>query len=240
MPADGARAPARPADVILLDFNGVVVNDEPIHFASLRHALAPEGITVDEATYYADYLGCDDRACVREAIRRSGRALDAAGVDRIARRKAERYAAITRDALPLVPGVRAFVRAAAAAARVAVVSGALRTEITSGLERAGLTDVVAYVVSAEDVSRTKPDPEGHRRALAAVAGGAPRARVVVIEDSLPGLAAARALGAGCVMLTTSHPAGAIERADLVWDSFEGHTPAELVPLLREVVTHDGE
>jgi len=229
--------PTDPAAVVLLDFNGVVVDDEPIHFAALRDVLAPAGVPVDEATYYADYLGLDDRACVREAFRRAGVTLDAAGLARLAERKAARYQDLTRDALPLVPGVQAFVRAAAAAALVAVVSGARRDEIERGLARAGLADAVGFVVSAEDVRRTKPDPEGHRRALAAIAAGR-RVRVVVIEDSLPGLAAARALGAGCVMLTTSYHAADVRDADLVWNSFEGHTPAELAPLFRAVDARD--
>lgn len=221
-------------DVVLLDFNGVVVDDEPIHFAALRDVLGREGIEVDEATYYADYLGFEDRVCIREAFRRSGRALGRPDLDRIAAEKAARYAASTRDAVPLVPGVREFVRAAASSARIAVVSGALRREIHAGLERAGLADVVACVVSAEDVARCKPDPEGHRRALAALAPAASRVRAVVVEDSAPGIAAARALGAGCVVLTTSHDASDLAGADLVWDSFDGHRPAELSPLLREV------
>jgi sugar-phosphatase len=53
---------------------------------------------------------------------------------------------------------------------------------------------------------------------------------VVIEDSLAGLSAARAAGMRCVMLTTSHPAAALGAADLVWTSFAGHDPAELLGL----------
>jgi sugar-phosphatase len=54
----------------------------------------------------------------------------------------------------------------------------------------------------------------------------------VIEDSLPGLTAARAAGMACVMLATSHPPEALDGADLVWRSFVGHDPEELERLLR--------
>ena len=47
-------------DALLLDFNGVIVADEPLHFASLRAILAEDGIALDEATYQADYLGTAD------------------------------------------------------------------------------------------------------------------------------------------------------------------------------------
>ncbi len=221
-------------DVLLLDYNGVVVDDEPIHFAVLRDLLAVERIALDEATYYAHFLGFDDRACIREAFRRAGRPLGPEQDRALAARKAHWYAESTRTGLPLVPGVRRFVREAAAVARIAVVSGALREEIRAGLAQAGIADSVTCIVSAEDVAHGKPDPEGYRLAIAALAGGSPAVRAVVVEDSRPGVAAARALGAGCVLLTTAFGEGEVTGADLVWDSFEGHPPGDLTPFMREV------
>ena len=222
-------------DVLLLDYNGVVVDDEPLHFAALRDVLAIERIALDEATYDADYLGLDDRACLREAFRRTVRPLDPEPLDRLAARKADWYAALARAGLPIVPGVHDFVRAAAERCRIAVVSGALRREIRAGLECAGIADLVGAVVGAEDVVTGKPDAAGLRLAVAELArGGSGRTRAVVVEDSLPGLTAARALGAGCVALATSHGARELAGADLVWGSFAGHRPEELAPLFREV------
>lgn len=222
-------------DALLLDFNGVVVNDEPLHFASFRDVLAEEGLTLDEEAYYADYLGLDDHASFREAFRRAGRPLEPRTARRLIGRKAERYAALAARDLPIVPGVGPFLRRATGRCRVAIASGALRREIVFGLTRAGVVDLVEVIVSAEDVGVSKPDPACHRLALARLAGGAGTpARAVVVEDSLPGLYAARALGAGCVMLTTSHAKDALAGADRVWDSFEGHDPAELGDMFRRV------
>ncbi len=220
---------------LLLDYNGVVVDDEPIHFAVLRDLLAVERVSVDEPMYYRDFLGLEDRACIRLAFEKAGRALDADALDRLLARKAEWYADATRAGVPVVPGVALFVRAAAASARIAVVSGAPRREIVAGLARAGIANLIPVVVSAEDVPVGKPDPAGLRLALARLVGGASgAARVVVVEDSPPGIAAARAIGAGCVALTTSRDAGQLARADLVWDSFAGHQVAELEAVFRQV------
>ncbi len=221
-------------DILLLDFNGVVVDDEPIHYAALRDLLAIERITIDETDYRAHFLGIDDRACIREAFRRAGRPLAPDAVGSLAARKAAWYAESARGGIPLVPGVARFVREAAATARLAIVSGALRAEVTAGLAHAGLADAFPVVICAEDVGAGKPDPEGYRMAAARLADGQDTLRAVVLEDSLPGIAAARALGAGCVAFTTSHPAAELSGADRVWRSFEGHTPAELAPLFREV------
>ena len=223
-------------DALLLDFNGVIVDDEPLHFASFRDVLGDAGIVLDEQSYAADYLGIDDRAAFRKALERHSLPAGAAELRRFIGRKAELYAALARRRLTVVPGVCDFIKGAARTARIAVVSGALRAEIEVGLEVAGVRGAVEVIVSAENVATAKPDPEGFRQALGQLSlrHGTSRWRAVIIEDSLPGLAAARAIGAGCVMLTTSHGAPALSAADRVWTSFDGHGPADLEPLWRPV------
>jgi len=93
------------------------------------------------------------------------------------------------------------------------------------LELAGLRRHFGEIVSAEDVSACKPDPQGFncaREALGLAAG-----RCVVVEDSLPGLAAARAAGLRCAMLTTSHAEDALTASDVVWRDFVGRSPRDL-------------
>lgn len=221
-------------DVLLLDYNGVIVDDEPIHFAVLRDLLAVERIALDEPTYLAHFLGRDDRACIGEAFHRAGRTLEPDAALTLAARKARWYAESVAGGVPVVPGVRRFVHEAAATMRIAVVSGALREEIRAGLAHAAVADLVECVIGAEDVVRGKPDPEGHRAALSRLAGPGGTVRAVVIEDSRPGLEAARALGAGSVMLTTGFGGVDAAEADLVWQSFDGHTPRDLEPFMREI------
>ena len=222
-------------DALLLDYNGVIVDDEPLHCDAFRAVLEEEGLPISREAYYAEYLGLDDRACFRKALHADGLLLTPGAVSHLVARKGERYLALAARGLPLVAGVRAFVRAAARRARVAVVSGAVRREIEPGLALAGIADVVSAVVTSEDVATSKPDPAGLRLGLRRLGGGpGGQWRAIVAEDSLPGLGAARALGAGCLMLATAHPAAALAGADLVWPSFEDHHPDELEPLWREV------
>jgi beta-phosphoglucomutase-like phosphatase (HAD superfamily) len=222
-------------DALLLDYNGVIVDDEPLHCEAFLAVLGEEGIDLDRDAYWAEYLGLDDRACFRKALYADGRPLPPGEVAHLVARKADRYLALVRRSLPMVPGAGVFVREAAKQRRVAVVSGATRREIALGLERSGLAGAVSVIVTSEDVPTSKPDPAGLRLALARLAAATPGSwRAAVAEDSLPGLGAARALGAGCLMLTTSHPAAALASADLVWTSFLGHHPDEMEPLFREV------
>jgi beta-phosphoglucomutase len=105
------------------------------------------------------------------------------------------------------------------------VSGALRSEIELVLQLAGLRPHFAEIIAAEDVGACKPDPQGYNRAREKLEL-VPRC-CVVVEDSIPGLNAARAAGLRCAILATSHPEDAFSNADLVWPDFVGHDAAEL-------------
>jgi len=211
---------------ILFDFNGVIVDDEPQHCAALIATLAEYGYALDRESYYRDYLGFDDRECFRFTFGKLGRADDEPALAQAIERKHAHYARALRDSMRLVPGAQDFVEAAALDGfQLAIVSGALRREIDLVLDLAGLRPHFSEIVAAEDVSACKPDPQGYNRARAALAL-AP-SRCVVIEDSLPGLAAARAAGLRCAMLATSHGEQDCTAADTVWRDFTGHAPAEL-------------
>ena len=103
-----------------------------------------------------------------------------------------------------------------------------------------MREAVIEALSAEFADAEIETATGNGRVLAYLAAHAAFNRkrpitaraCVVIEDSLPGLAAARAAGMPCVMLTTSHPADTLRQrgAALVWDSLTGHTAAELAAL----------
>jgi len=211
---------------ILFDFNGVIVDDEPQHCDAMTATLAEYGFSLDRDTYYREYLGFDDRECFRFMFARMGRAVDEPALLEAVERKSHHYERAVRACLRLVPGAGEFIESAALDGfQLAIVSGALRREIELVLDLAGLRPHFSEIVAAEDVSACKPDPQGYNRARTALEL-APR-RCMVIEDSLPGLAAAHAAGLRCAMLSTSHAKEACGDAELVWRDFTGHDPAEL-------------
>lgn len=211
---------------ILFDFNGVIVDDEPQHCHALIATLAEHGVALDEATYYRDFLGYDDRACIARAWQQAGRTLTDTLLKLLVNQKSELYQRAIREHLTMVNGATDFVIAAAAAGlRLGIVSGALRREIDLVLDVAGLRQHFPVIISADDIRVCKPDPEGYRRGLAAL--DLPPEAVMVIEDSLPGLAAAHAAGLRCTMLATSHERTNLSDADLVWDDLSGRRPMDL-------------
>ncbi|MEP6590612.1 MAG: HAD family phosphatase [Gemmatimonadota bacterium] len=210
------------------DFNGVIVDDERHHCRALIDTLAEVRITLQPDEYYRDYLGHDDAGCFHHAWRSAGRALEPGELVALIERKGERYRTLLDADLTLVPGIVDFLRALAGnETRMVVVSAARRWEIEHVLTRAGVRDCFVGIVAAEDVERTKPDPEGYLKGLATL--GLPADRCVVVEDSIPGARAGRSAGMRVAMVTTSHPHEELLQAepDVIWTNFVGHTPEEL-------------
>lgn len=187
----------------LFDFNGVLVDDERVHFAAFRDVIAKRGISLDEETYLARYFAFDDVTAFRTMLEDAGLPVVEAEIAACVAEKLPMYlAAVERD-LVLFEGAFDLVRACAARGPVAIVSGALRPEIDFALRRAGATDLIRTIVAAEDVAACKPDPAGYLEALRRLAI-APR-EAIVIEDSVGGIAAARAAGCPVVAVGHSYP-----------------------------------
>lgn len=218
---------------ILFDFNGVLVDDEEQHRLAFTHVLEGIRLPLPKADYYAHYLGFDDQHCFAEAFRRSNRTLPTQLLRHLVGEKAALYRELIDRDLTFVPGAVEFVRAAAAEFRLGIVSGALRAEIDLALDGAGLADRFETIVAGADVPRGKPDPAGYRAALAALAARRPLdpAGCIAVEDSRPGLEAARAAGLRVLALTTSRPAADFPDAAAVWPSFADRRPADIQALL---------
>ncbi len=221
---------------VIFDFDGVLVDSEPLHFACLRDALAPEGIAIDEAEYEQVYLAYDDRTAIRVAFERHAVPFDRARLEATSERKALLF----QQRLPEIrffPGARELVRELAGALPLAIASGALRGEIEAILAAGGLRDAFSAVVGADDVERTKPDPMpflAARDRLAAVrAAGLTSRECVAFEDSVGGVTSARAAGMSVVAVTNSCPAPKLGLAQRVVDSLERVTLADLHALAAE-------
>lgn len=198
---------------VIFDFNGVLIDDEHVHFALFRDVLAEEGITLTEPQYYEVYLGYDDRGCFEHALADAGQPFDKDRIDDLIARKARRYAQAAETGLRIFPGAADCVIALAKRWPIAVNSGALRPEIEFALNRMRLRKYVSAIVSAEDTERCKPDPEGYTLALAALRA-LPGSRLadlraeqcLVIEDSRAGLESARAAGMHAIGISHTYPA----------------------------------
>lgn len=117
--------------------------------------------------------------------------------------------------------------AAAARMPVGVVTTARRRVLDQVLAAAGVAPLVSFTIAAEDVTRTKPDPEGYRAALARLEGISPD-EVLVYEDTPRGVAAAKAAGVRCVAVLGSAPLERLSEADEVIETLDAASVRRLL------------
>ncbi|HEX6436831.1 MAG TPA: HAD family phosphatase [Candidatus Binatia bacterium] len=218
---------------VIFDFNGIIVDDEPIHFELFQRVLREEGIDLTEADYYERYLGYDDRGAFSTAYREHNRALTRPKLGQLIERKAVYYRQDIKAKMKVFPGIQTLVPNLAKQLPLAIASGALRNEIEIILSSIGLFTHFCAIVSAEDVTRGKPEPEIFLTALerlnAALDSNDPirPAECLVIEDSKEGIRGARRAGMKCLAVTNSHPARLLDEADSIVDSLERITQKQL-------------
>jgi HAD superfamily hydrolase (TIGR01509 family) len=210
LPANLRFAMTRSFSAIIFDFDGVIVHSEPLHLRAFQNALAPEGITLSDAEYYAEMIGFDDRGAFRHILAKHGNPTDPPSLLRLMARKAQMVRKlIDGREYAALPGVAELVRGLWRNYPLGICSGALREEIEAMLEGISLRDCFSVIVAAEDVSVGKPDPAGYL--LAAKLLGqrdgktfAP-AQCLVIEDAP--IVAVNAAKAGFAVLgvTTTYP-----------------------------------
>ena len=205
---------------IIFDFNGVLVNDEPIHLEMFQKVLKEDGITLGEKDYYDRYLGMDDRSCFRAVYQQHGRKLDDASVAEMGLRKALYYRAAISKGITVFPAVSEVVPRLSSRFALAIASGALRSEIELILESISLRNYFQVVVSAEDISEGKPNPEIFIKALSLLNQKKNQTPIqpsesLVVEDSKEGILGAHRAGIKCVAVANSHPAQELTEAETI-------------------------
>ena len=210
-------------DALIFDFDGVVVDSEPIHLDCFRKVLAKRGIELAREDYYSMYLGFDDHDCFAAVLTNNAREPDE---DEIAVMTTEKTALVKRalaERVRPLSGALELMRAACdAGVPVGVCSGALREEIELAGRAIGATEMVRVLVAAKDVACGKPDPEGYIKVMALLGGELGRTidpdRTWVIEDSPAGIDAGKAAGCKVIGVTNSYDRSELTAADRIVDS----------------------
>jgi beta-phosphoglucomutase len=188
---------------VVFDFNGTLSDDEPVLARVYQELFAELGRPITEAEYYDELAGHTDEEML---IRWFGASNDAWIAERI-----NRYNVLAADGSTVDEEMRAALRFAAGRAPVAIVSAAARREIDVVVDGAGIRDALTLIVSQDDVTNGKPDPECYLTA-ARLLGVEPSA-LLVFEDTDVGVAAAKAAGARVIGLTRTLGAARLAAAD---------------------------
>ena len=212
---------------IIFDFDGIIVDSEPLILRLTQEMAAQEGWKVSDEEYYRDYLALDDRGIVERLYASHGQPVDARRCRELVEQKGRRYEEIIRDGLPAMPGAVEFILRAAQEYPLAIASGSFRQEIEYLLNKLQLRSHFRVLATADDCARSKPDPEVYGKALVRLGQiplfrSAPLqpAECLAIEDAPGGVEAAHAAGLKCLALAYSRPADELQQADWVFAGFD--------------------
>ncbi len=185
----------RAFDAVVFDMDGVVCDSEPVIEAATAEMLRRRYGVETAHEDFVPFVGAGDDRYITGAAERHGVTVDLA-VDKPATYAI--YLELARASLRAVPGVHALLtELRAAGVRLGLATGSDRPKLAGNLEAIGLPEsTFDVVVSAEQVTRKKPDPETFALAIRQL--GLPPGRCLVVEDARNGVLAGRA--AGCQVL----------------------------------------
>lgn len=188
---------------LIFDFDGVLVNTEPLHMRAWIDVLAALKISFTQKDYDDRYIGLNDRDFLKKIFdEKKHRLTPRLREDLIAQKEAKTRAALSKK-IPLIDGADAFLKKSAEKYPMALVTGALPGEVYFILETVGWRKFFPIIVTSADVTKGKPNPEGFLKAfkkLSQIKNWTPPLAAkdcLVFEDSQNGIHAAKNAGMPC-------------------------------------------
>ncbi len=213
------------AVAVIFDFDGVIVDTEPLHYKTFQKVLEPLGITFSWDEYVDVFMGFDDRDAFIEIFKRAALPLSPDQLQTLINNKAGCFLDCIKDGITAYPGAVELIRQIHTnQTPLAIASGALRSDIDPILETLGITSCFDIIVTADDVTRSKPDPESfrlaHQRLQQARNCQLATDKTVVFEDTPAGIRAAKGAGLHVMAITNSYTASHLIDADQILTSLE--------------------
>ncbi|MAG16734.1 MAG: HAD family hydrolase [Phycisphaerae bacterium] len=214
---------------IVFDFDGVIVDSEPLHYRAFVELTRALGVDFDYDEYLQKYIGYDDRELFALLTNDT---LDSPKVADLCRRKARVFERVLESGIDPIPGARELIDEARNAMPIAIASGATRADIDLMLARAGIANVFVEITTADDVTRSKPDPQTYTlcvQRLAKACCGVTLAPgdCLAIEDTAAGIASARGAGLQALGVSTTGQARQLREANHTVDSMTEVTLEQL-------------
>jgi len=221
---------------VVFDFDGIIVDSEPLHYRAFQKVLEPLGAGFSWAEYTARYMGFDDRDAFREAFMASGLALSDQKLAEVINFKASLFHDVASEGVSSYPGVIELIKSVSGSIPLAICSGALRSDILPVLEMLSIQDCFDCIVTADDVSASKPDPASyslaiHKLQLLFPDNAITPSSSIAIEDTPAGISSAKGAGLRVLSVANSYPPKDLALADMIVESLVEVTPEVLSQLV---------
>ena len=217
-------------EAIIFDFNGVLVDDERIHFRGFQRSLQTLNMDLNWEQYQKKYLPYDDKNFYLNFFLDHGHSTDLGLIRRLINLKSRYYFSAIEKKIPVFQSSVDFIHRLTPNLPLGIASAAAREEIDFILRIISLEHRFDTIVAAGDVKNGKPHPEAFLKTLEKLKKlrpGIKPEKVVVIEDSDRGIQSAHAAKMSCIGLTTSYPAKRLDAANLVLENLQGWTLEKL-------------
>lgn len=211
-------------DGTAFDFDGVLVESEPINVAAAEKTFRELGqpLSEEEMLYVP---GRSSRRFIPEFLKRRGEA-STTRIDEIVQRNIMNYDALWAIRVKLMPGVhKVCVTLSTLGVKLAIVTSNRRAVVERFKSRFGLS-CFDVIVSSEDVTQHKPDPQCY--SLAGARMGIPVQRILAVEDTSIGVQAAKLAGLACAAIPSAE---ASSRDDFRRADYTLHSLHELIPIV---------
>jgi beta-phosphoglucomutase len=213
---------------LIFDFDGIIVDTEPLHYRAFQEILGPLGLGFSWDEYVSYYMGFDDREAFREAFKAFHREIDNRELELLISQKAEIFLNLIKNGIYPYPGVVELIRTLSREIPLALCSGARTSDIEPILAYLEIRDKFDVVVTAEHVAASKPDPASYVLAYQKLCSIYPHLKIkpencLAIEDTPAGIDSAKAAGISVLAVSNSYVVDKLARADHVVDSLENLT-----------------
>jgi len=179
-----------PLHAVLFDHDGTLVDSEATHMQLWREVVAPYGVRISEEEYWQKMLGVPMAQNAADIVRMYG--LDAEPEALVRAKIAANERFLARHWFPQMPDAGRILNDLARHCRLALVSGSQRNCVEASLNGHGWQALFEQVVTGDDISRNKPNPDGYLKALELMQ--LDPAFCVAVEDTEVGVQAALAAG----------------------------------------------
>jgi HAD superfamily hydrolase (TIGR01509 family) len=205
---------------VIFDFDGIIVDTEPLHYRAFQEILNPLGLGYPWEDYLRCYIGYDDRDAFRTTFLAAGRTIGNGMLEKLIEAKGAAFQRIIAAGVKPYPGVPELLRSISGNLPLGLCSGALPSDIEPILKHLGIAGSFDVIVTAADVRASKPDPESYSLTVTRLisvypARGVTAGNCLAIEDTPAGIASAKVAGLKVMAVTNSYPKEELTNADQV-------------------------
>jgi beta-phosphoglucomutase len=204
---------------VLFDFNGVIIKDESIHRELIDELLLAENLRPQGREFWQISVGRSDRACLQDLLKIRGRFVTDEYLDKLIAKKAIAYRQRLEQlvTLPVYPEVVQFIQQMyERGCKLAIVTGAIRSEVELVLQRGEIARYFETIVAGDEISHSKPDPEGYLKSIDILNQLDPNLNLLpseclAIEDTFAGIQAVKSAGVQVVAIAHTYPFHMLQR-----------------------------